>query len=76
MDNAPNTDNRTPNHLADWGTGRGRIHLVSKHTGRCLGCKKQATRWQTSDETIDEVKATDFGLCSFVSKFWLNRATE
>lgn len=68
-------DNRTPNHLADWGTGQSKIHLVSKHTGRCLGCKKQATRWQTSNETVDEVKATDFGLCAFVSKFWLERAT-
>tara|TARA_R110001592_G_scaffold143190_1_gene365825 strand:- start:593 stop:823 length:231 start_codon:yes stop_codon:yes gene_type:complete len=71
-------DNRKPNHLADWGTGKGRIHIVGKNTGRCVGCKKQATRWYENqqDMTVSEVKATDFGLCSFVSNFWLDRMTE
>jgi len=77
MDTAPNTDNRTPNHLANWGTGQGRVHLASAHTGCCVGCKKKVSVWkhEGTDMTVSEVKATDFGLCSFVSNFWLDRMT-
>jgi|13_taG_2_1085334.scaffolds.fasta_scaffold00029_43 hypothetical protein len=79
MDTAPNTDNRTPNHLANWGTGQDRVHLASVHTGCCVGCKKKVYVWSSNDHeanmTVDEVKATDFGLCSFVSNFWLDRMT-
>ena len=77
------TDNRTPNRLANWGTGQSRVHLASAHTGCCVGCKKKVSVWKgkgyTEEEenmTVSEVKATDFGLCSFVSNFWLDRMTE
>jgi hypothetical protein len=75
---AGHTDNRTPNRLANWATGQGRVHLASAHTGCCVGCKKKVAVWQHegTDMTISEVKATDFGLCSFVSNFWLDRMTE
>lgn len=79
---AGHTDNRSPNRLANWGTGQGRVHLASAHTGCCVGCKKKVTVWQgkwyesEANMTVDEVKATDFGLCSFVSNFWLDRMTE
>lgn len=75
-------DNRTPNRLANWGTGQSRVHLASAHTGCCVGCKKKVEVWTgkhyetESNMTVDEVKATDFGLCSFVSNFWLDRMTD
>lgn len=71
------SDNRTPKqgHTA-WGTGRGRIHLIHTITGCCLGCKKKVAKWHDAqDTTVQEVKETDFGLCSFVSDFWLDRMT-
>ncbi len=74
-------DNRTPNNLANWGTGQSRVHLASTHTGMCVGCNKKVYVWDAKIEaaeanmTVDEVKATDFGLCSFVSNFWLDRMT-
>lgn len=74
-------DNRSPiEGRAKWGTGQGRIHLVHPMTGCCLGCKKKVgASWGSKAETemtVDEVRATDFGMCSFVSNFWLDRFTE
>lgn len=71
------TDNRVPKKNVSWGTGQGRIHIVGFH-GRGVGCNKQVTRWYTqNDMTVSEVKATDFGMCSFCNKkMWLDRYTE
>jgi len=71
------SDNRTPKKgHTEWGTGLGRIHLVHSMTGRCMGCKKKVAKWVgQQDMTVQEVKETDFGLCSFVSDFWLDQLT-
>lgn len=73
-------DNRTPNagHTT-WGTGLGKIHLRHAITGCCVGCKKKIANWggqiAETEMTVEQVKNTDFGLCSFVSDFWLDRLT-
>jgi len=41
-----------------------------------MGCKKKVAKWVgQQDMTVQEVKETDFGLCSFVSDFWLDQLT-
>jgi hypothetical protein len=78
MNGDSQADNRKPANGAKWGTGQGRIHLVGFH-GRGLGCNKRVMKWHESNQnmTVSEVKATDFGMCSFCDKkMWLNRFTE
>jgi len=74
----PPSDNRKPIKGIGWGTGQGRIHLVGYH-GRGVGCNKKVILWDETQEemTVQEVKDTDFGMCSFCNKkMWLDRFTE
>jgi hypothetical protein len=69
-------DTRTPKN-ARWATGQQKVHLAHPLTGCCLGCKKKVAAWPNAqDKTVEEVKNSDFGLCSFVSDFWLDRFTK
>lgn len=62
-----------------WGTGKGRVHFVANdgsvnYTGRMYGGKmamcgtRGISRWGANDTTtLEEVQATDFGLCKICS---------
>lgn len=73
-------DTRTLNAHYAWGTGDGRVHIMPNHKsmhGKAIGCQKQSLKWPTTDQsmTVQEVKDTDFGICSFCVK-WVNNATK